>query len=54
MKRYKRFNKTVTNETLHDLFNELTTEGWDIIYYNEIVTLAIEFNVTIVCSKSFG
>jgi hypothetical protein len=34
--RYKRFAETHNERTLQDFYDRLITEGWEIIYYNEI------------------
>jgi hypothetical protein len=35
--RYKRFSETHTEITVQEFYNKLITEGWEIIYYNEII-----------------
>jgi hypothetical protein len=35
--KYKRIAELVDDVTLSQLFDQLITEGWEIIYYNEIV-----------------
>lgn len=36
MVKYKRFSKElVTDDEIQDYLNHITTEGWEIIYYNE-------------------
>jgi hypothetical protein len=34
--RYKRFSETHTESSINTFFEKLVSEGWDIIYYNEI------------------
>jgi hypothetical protein len=34
--RYKRFVETHDESTIQDFYDKLVTEGWEIIYYNEI------------------
>ena len=34
--KYKRFAETHTETSIQDFFDKLVTEGWEIIYYNEI------------------
>lgn len=55
--KYKRFNLNfdckhgvVDNEKLQNFFDELVIEGYDIIYYNEIIKDR-DFKVTVVCGK---
>jgi hypothetical protein len=33
--RYKRFAETHTENSIQEFYDKLSTEGWDIIYYNE-------------------
>ncbi len=33
--RYKRFEERMLLDKLQDFFNMLTSDGWEIIYYNE-------------------
>lgn len=36
MEKYKRFNKELADDaSIQDFLNEITTDGWEIIYYNE-------------------
>ena len=35
--KYKRFSETHTETSLQNFFDMLITEGWEIIYYNEII-----------------
>jgi hypothetical protein len=35
--KYKRFSGTYNKESLQAFFDELITDGWEIIYYNEMV-----------------
>ena len=36
MEKYKRFTKEVTtDDEIQKIFDRVTTEGWEIIYYNE-------------------
>lgn len=36
MKKYKRFNKEITKENeIQDFLDEITTDGWEIIFYSE-------------------
>jgi len=34
--KYKRFAETHTEISIQEFFDKLITEGWEIIYYNEI------------------
>jgi hypothetical protein len=34
--KYKRFAETHPESTVQDFYDRLVTEGWEIIYYNEI------------------
>jgi hypothetical protein len=34
--RYKRFSEVHTEKTLQDFLDRLITEGWEIIYYEEV------------------
>jgi hypothetical protein len=34
--KYKRFNETLDETSIQNFFDKLITEGWEIIYYNEI------------------
>ena len=34
--KYKRFNEVYTESTIQEFFDRLITEGWEIIYYEEI------------------
>jgi hypothetical protein len=34
--KYKRFSETHPESTIQDFYDRLVTEGWEIIYYNEI------------------
>jgi|APIni6443716594_1056825.scaffolds.fasta_scaffold377745_2 hypothetical protein len=34
--KYKRFNESHTEKTIQDFLDKLVTDGWEIIYYNEI------------------
>jgi len=50
--RYKRFQETHTSESLQTFFDKLVTEGWEIIYYNDILTQdGYKICVTAVCGK---
>jgi len=36
MEKYKRFSEELpTDETIQEFLNNITSEGWEIIYYNE-------------------
>ena len=36
MEKYKRFSKELPDgEPIQEFLNDITTEGWEIIYYNE-------------------
>jgi len=36
MEKYKRFTKEITDENeIQTFLDDITTEGWEIIYYNE-------------------
>ncbi len=35
--KYKRFSESHNETSLQGLYDKLITEGWDIIYYNEIM-----------------
>jgi hypothetical protein len=55
MEKYKRFFEEVKNdEEIQTLFNKLTTEGWNIIYYNEKIKNPDTMNVTIVCKQTIN
>ena len=50
--KYKRVSELVDDKTLPELFNELITEGWEIIYYNEEVHAGInKLKVVIIAGK---
>lgn len=34
--KYKRFTETHTETSIQSFFDKLITEGWEIIYYNEV------------------
>ena len=34
--KYKRFSETHNEKTIQEFYDRLITEGWEIIYYNEI------------------
>jgi len=34
--KYKRFSETHTEKSIQEFFDKLITDGWEIIYYNEI------------------
>jgi hypothetical protein len=34
--KYKRFSETHNENSIQEFFDRLVTEGWEIIYYNEI------------------
>jgi len=34
--KYKRFSETHNENNIQDFYDRLVTEGWEIIYYNEI------------------
>ena len=35
MEKYKRFSEEIEDEKIQEFLNDITTEGWEIIYYNE-------------------
>jgi hypothetical protein len=35
--KYKRFSETHTETSIQNFFDKLITDGWEIIYYNEII-----------------
>ena len=37
--RYKRFEEEITDENPQVFFDDLIKEGWQIIYYNEIIKI---------------
>ena len=50
--RYKRIHEDLHADGIQYNFNELVTEGWEIIYYNELPTdIKGMFTVTIVAGK---
>lgn len=53
MEKYKRFNRDLNgDEAIQTFLDELTTEGWKIIYYNEKIKDVKTIAITVVCSKS--
>lgn len=58
--KYKRFslnldcnNGAYDNEELQKFFDQLITDGYEIIYYNEVIK-GRDFKVTTVCGKVRG
>lgn len=55
MEKYKRFTKVINENDIQEFFNELTTEGWQIIYYNEKEELTNmldnRLNIIVICKK---
>jgi hypothetical protein len=49
--KYKRICETVTDNTIQKFFDDLITEGWEIIYYCEQPINAFEMRITVVCGK---
>lgn len=50
--RYKRFVKEFENENkIQEFFNELSSFGWEIIYYNETPKTLTILSVVVVCGK---
>jgi len=49
--KYKRFDETHDINTLNKFFDDLITEGWEIIYYNEHKMAEGKLHVTIVACK---
>lgn len=43
--KYKRIQKEVNDISLQQLFNELITEGWEIIYYKEEIHVDVRQNI---------
>ena len=37
--KYKRFEQEINDGNLQDFFDDLIKEGWQIIYYNEIIKI---------------
>ena len=35
MEKYKRYSEEIEDGAIQDFLNKITTEGWEIIYYNE-------------------
>jgi len=53
MEKYKRFIKEVNKaEEIQTFFDELTTEGWNIIYYNEKIKDVHTIALIVVCKKN--
>lgn len=53
MEKYKRFNKEINGDNeIQTFLDELTTDGWNIIYYNEKIKDVKTMVITVVCKKS--
>lgn len=53
MEKYKRFSRNINgDEEIQKFLDELTTDGWKIIYYDEKIKNVHMITVTVVCSKS--
>lgn len=39
-------------EDIQIFFDKLTTDGWQIIYYNEKIKSFYKMNITVVCKKN--
>lgn len=53
MNKYKRFYKEINgDEEIQTFLDELTTEGWNIIYYDEKIKDVTKMVITVVCSKT--
>ena len=35
MEKYKRYSEEIEDKAIQEFLNKITTEGWEIIYYNE-------------------
>ena len=53
--RYKRFEVVTTENKIQEFFDELIKEGWQIIYYNELVKVeyVVQGNETATNRKIF-
>ncbi|MDA3779487.1 MAG: hypothetical protein PF487_04575 [Bacteroidales bacterium] len=54
--KYKRFEESLDKKDIQTFLDDLVVEGWDIIYYNEVVILdtysgLIKINIVVVCGK---
>jgi hypothetical protein len=50
--RYKRFNKDFTiDDDMQEFLDELSSDGWVIIYYNEKPKDVTTLNITVVAGK---
>jgi len=53
MEKYKRFNKEIKgDDEIQTFLDELTTDGWKIIYYDETIKDVKTMVITVVCSKT--
>jgi len=53
MEKYKRFYKEINNdEEIQVFLDKLTTEGWNIIYYDEKIKDVKTIVIIIVCKKN--
>lgn len=53
MVKYKRFEKNIHNDKdIQEFFNvEISSSGWEIIYYNETIVSVDTKKIVVVCSK---
>ena len=53
MEKYKRFTRELnSDESIQTFLDELTTDGWKIIYYDETIKDVKTMVITVVCSKT--
>jgi len=53
MEKYKRFTRELnSDESIQTFLDELTTDGWKIIYYDEKIKDVKTMVITVVCSKT--
>ena len=53
MEKYKRFTEEVNgDEAIQNFLDKLTTDGWNIIYYEEKIKDVKTMVITVVCKKT--
>lgn len=53
MEKYKRISKEINGDAeIQTFLDELTTDGWRIIYYDEKIKDVKTMIITVVCSKT--
>jgi len=53
MEKYKRFNQEINGDVeIQKFLDELTTEGWRIIYYNEEIKDVKLMSITVIGAKT--